>query len=227
MAHESKRFRKNAEKVDRTRSYPLSEAVEVLKSLTPAKFDETVEIAVKLSIDPKKSDQLVRGSVSLPRGLGKEKRVIVFAEGNAAEEARKAGALEVGGEDLAKRISDGWLDFDVVVATPATMKFVGKLGKVLGPQGKMPSPKAGTVTDNVAKAVQEFRAGKIEFRTDAGGNVHAPVGKRSFATEALHENISTFLDHIKAARPAAAKGTFIQKAVISSSMSPGIPITVE
>jgi large subunit ribosomal protein L1 len=227
MAHASKRYRKNLERVDRTKLHSVDEGVAALQALSPPKFDETVEIALKLSVDPKKTDQLVRGSVSLPRGLGKEKRVIVFAEGNQAEAARKAGAIEVGGEDLAKKITDGWLDFDVAVATPGTMKFVGKLGKVLGPQGKMPSPKAGTVTDDVAKAVGEFRAGKIEYRTDAGANVHAPVGKRSFAKEALCENITAFLDHIRAARPASAKGAFIQKAVISTTMSPGVMIAVE
>ncbi len=227
MKQGSKRHRKNLERVDSARRYTVEEAVGALQSFSPPKFDETVEIALKLSVDPKKSDQLVRGSVSLPRGIGKELRVIVFAEGNPADEARNAGAIEVGGEDLAKKVSDGWLDFDVAVAHPSTMKYVGRLGKVLGPQGKMPSPKSGTVTDDVSKAVREFRAGKIEYRTDAGANVHAPVGKRSFPKEALLENIHHFLDHIKAARPAAAKGNFIEKAVISTSMSPGISIAVE
>jgi large subunit ribosomal protein L1 len=227
MVQASKRFRKNLERVEAKRTYSIDEAIDALKSFAPVKFDETVEIAVKLSVDPKKTDQLIRGSISLPRGIGKEKKVVVFAEGNQAEEARKAGAIEVGGEDLAKKITDGWLDFDVAVATPSTMKFVGKLGKVLGPQGKMPSPKAGTVTDDVAKAVSEFKAGKIEFRTDAGANIHAPVGKRSFAKEAIRENVTAFLDHIKAARPASAKGAYIEKAVLSLSMSPGVSITIE
>ncbi|MBI1849523.1 MAG: 50S ribosomal protein L1 [Planctomycetes bacterium] len=227
MAHASKRHRKNLERVDATKLHTIDEAITTLQNLSPTKFDETVEIVLNLSVDPKKTDQLIRGSVSLPRGLGREKKVIVFAEGNQADAARKAGAIEVGGEDLAKKITDGWLDFDVAVATPGTMKFVGKLGKVLGPQGKMPSPKAGTVTDDVAKAVQEFRAGKIEYRTDAGASVHAPVGKRSFAKEALRENITAFLDHIKAARPPSAKGEFIEKIVLSTTMSPGVMIAVE
>ena len=185
MVRHSKRYLQAAAKVDPDKVYEPTEALTLIKSLPPAKFDESVEIAVRLSIDPKKTDQLVRGAVSLPKGLGKAVRVVVFAEGDKADAARKAGADEVGSEDLAKRILDGWLDFDIVIASPDMMKHVGKLGKVLGPQGKMPSPKSGTVTPEIGQAVQEFKAGKVEFRTDAGGNVHAPVGKRSFSVDDL------------------------------------------
>ncbi|HEX6883808.1 MAG TPA: 50S ribosomal protein L1, partial [Planctomycetota bacterium] len=189
MRKRSKRYEEASKRIDRTKLYPPREALGLLKALPPPKFDETVDVVVRLGIDPKKTDQLVRGAVSLPKGLGKSVRVIVFAEGERAESARKAGADEVGSEELAKRILDGWLDFDIVIASPDMMKHVGKLGKVLGPQGKMPSPKSGTVTPDVAKAVNEFKAGKVEFRTDAGGNVHVPLGKRSFETADLEANL--------------------------------------
>jgi large subunit ribosomal protein L1 len=207
--------------------HTVREAVDLLKKMDAAKFDETVEVAIKLGIDPKKADQLIRGSFALPNGLGKEKRVIAFVDGPAAEECRKAGAVEVGTEELAKKIEGGWMDFDVAVAHPAAMRFVGKLGRVLGPQGKMPSPKSGTVTDNVAQAVKEFKGGKIEYRTDPAGNVQAPVGKKSFPPEKLAENIEAFLEHIKASRPSSAKGHFVQKACVSATMSPGILLAVE
>lgn len=222
----SKRYRKAAEKVDRKRNYPVHDAVSLLKTLPPAKFDESVEVAIHLGIDPKKSDQLVRGAVSLPKGLGKSVKVAVFAEGGRAEDAKNAGADFVGSEDLAKRINDGWTDFDVVIAAPDMMKHVGKLGKVLGPQGKMPSPKSGTVTPDVGQAVREFKAGKVEFRTDAGGSVHAPVGKRSFENGDLEANISSFIDHIRHLRPSSAKGIFIKKVVVATTMGPGIPLDV-
>ncbi|MFN0206440.1 MAG: 50S ribosomal protein L1 [Planctomycetota bacterium] len=224
MVLASKRFRKAAEKVDRTKVYPVRDGVNLLKSIPPVKFDETVDVAIHLGIDPKKSDQLVRGAVSLPKGLGKSVKVAVFAEGARAEEAKAVGADFVGSEDLAKKINDGWTDFDVVIASPDMMKHVGKLGKVLGPQGKMPSPKSGTVTPDVAQAVREFKAGKVEFRTDAGGTVHAPVGKRSFQPEDLESNINSFVDHIRHMRPPSAKGIFIRKIVISSTMGPGIAL---
>ncbi|MCA9002194.1 MAG: 50S ribosomal protein L1, partial [Planctomycetes bacterium] len=195
--------------------------IELLKSLPKVKFDETVEVAVSLGIDPRKSDQLVRGAVSLPKGLGKEVRIVVFAEGDKAEAAQAAGADVVGSDDLAQRIQDGWMDFDVVVASPDMMKHVGKLGKVLGPQGKMPSPKSGTVTPDVAKAVTDFKAGKVEFRTDSGGNVHAPVGKRSFPTEDLAANLKAFMDHLVGMRPAVVKGTFVRRVCVSTTMGPG------
>ena len=221
MAKHSKRFRSAAERIDRARTYEPKEALDLLKNLPSAKFDETVDVVVRLGIDPRKTDQLVRGAVSLPRGLGKSVKVIVFAEGDKAEAATEAGADEVGSDELAKKIQGGWMDFDVVIASPDMMKHVGKLGKVLGPQGKMPSPKSGTVTPDVAKAVQEFKAGKVEFRTDSGGNVHAGLGKRSFEVADLVANLSAFLDHLDGMRPAAVKGIFMRKISVSTSMGPG------
>ncbi|MCY2958692.1 MAG: 50S ribosomal protein L1 [Planctomycetota bacterium] len=227
MVKRSKRYEQAAAKVDRTKTYGPTEALQVIKNLPPAKFDETVEIAVRLGIDPKKTDQLVRGAVSLPKGLGKTVKVVVFAEGDKAEAARGAGADLVGSGDLADKILGGWMDFDIVIASPDMMKHVGKLGKVLGPQGKMPSPKSGTVTADVAAAVKEFKAGKVEFRTDAGGNVHAPLGKRSFAVEDLQANLTAFLEHISGMRPPAVKGEFLRKISISTTMGPGLAISWE
>lgn len=221
MAKQSKRYREASAKIDRSQNYSPKEAFDLLKGLPGAKFDETVEIAVRLGIDPRKTDQLVRGAVSLPKGLGKTVKVVVFAEGDKAEAAKAAGADVVGSDDLADRIQGGWLDFDIVIASPDMMKHVGKLGKVLGPQGKMPSPKSGTVTPNVAQAVEEFKAGKVEFRTDAGGNVHAPLGKRSFSSDDLVENYTAFLNHLTGMRPSAVKGTFVRRVSVSTSMSPG------
>jgi large subunit ribosomal protein L1 len=221
MVKRSKRYTRANERVDRAKVYSAGEALSLLKELPGAKFDETVEVAVKLGIDPKKSDQLVRGAVSLPKGLGKTVKVIVFAEGEKAEAAAAAGADEVGSAELATKIAGGWMDFDIVIASPDMMRHVGKLGKVLGPQGKMPSPKSGTVTPDVAGAVQEFKAGKVEFRTDAGGNVHAPFGKRSFPVEDLEANLTAFLDHVAAMRPSAVKGQFMRKVCVSTSMGPG------
>jgi large subunit ribosomal protein L1 len=225
MRKHSKRYSRAAEKIDRARSYDPKEALTLIKSLPAAKFDETVDVVVKLGIDPKKTDQLVRGAVSLPKGLGKSVRVVVFAEGDKARAAQESGADAVGSEDLAKRIEGGWLDFDVVIASPDMMKHVGKLGKVLGPQGKMPSPKSGTVTPDVGNAVREFKAGKVEFRTDAGGNVHAPVGKRSFTVDDLSVNLAAFLDHLLSLRPPAVKGQFLRKVSVSTTMGPGAWIT--
>jgi large subunit ribosomal protein L1 len=223
----SKRYREAAKKFPSsgTRT-PIADAVKALKSVRAAKFDETVDVALKLGIDPRKADQIVRGSFAMPHGLGKTKRVIAFVDGEEAQAARDAGAIEVGTEDLAKKVQDGWLDFDVAIAHPAAMRFVGRLGRVLGPQGKMPSPKSGTVTENVALAVKEFSGGKIEFRNDAGGNVHAPVGKISFEEDKLAGNIQAFVDHILSLRPATAKGTYLQKAAVSSTMGPGIELAV-
>jgi large subunit ribosomal protein L1 len=220
----SRRFRNALTQVDRTKDYPVQEGVALLKKLPPAKFDETVEVAVRLGIDPKKTDQLVRGSVSLPKGIGKAVRIAVFAEGEKAKEAEAAGADFVGGKDLADRIEGGFTDFDMTIAAPDMMKFVGKLGKVLGPQGKMPSPKAGTVTTEIGQAVREFKAGKIEFRTDAGANVHAAVGKRSFAAGDLAANVQAFVDHLRTLKPPQAKGNFIRKVYVSTTMGPGISI---
>ena len=223
----SRRSSSNAALVDRAKVYPLAEAMEVLGSFAKAKFDETVEMALRLGIDPKKSDQMVRGAVSLPHGLGKSVRVIVFAEGDAAEQAAEAGAIEVGGEDLAKRIEEGWGDFDVIIAHPSMMKVVGRLGRVLGPSGKMPSPKSGTVTAEVAKAVSEFAAGKVEFRADATGIVHVPIGKASFSGEKLAENATALLEHVLAMKPASSKGPFFQTITVSSTMGPGIKVGYE
>jgi len=220
----SKRYRESLKAVEPEKVYEIAEGIGVIKAFKPAKFDETVELAIHLNIDPKKTEQLIRGSLALPKGIGKEKKVICFAEGTKADDARAAGAMEVGGEDLAKKVSTGWTDFDVAIATPESMKFVGKLGRVLGPQGKMPTPKAGTVTDDVKTAVAEFRAGKIEFRTDAGGNIHAPVGKRSFPNDSIQENVIALLDHVRASKPASVKGDFIAKAVLSLTMSPHVMI---
>ncbi|PIE23429.1 MAG: 50S ribosomal protein L1 [Planctomycetota bacterium] len=222
----SRRFRGAKEKVDRMRQYEPVEAFKLLKELPGAKFDETVEIVVRLGINPKKTDQLVRGAVSLPHGIGKVVRVIAFAEGDKAEEAKKAGAIEVGSADLAKKIEGGWLDFDVAIASPDMMRHVGRLGRVLGPQGKMPSPKAGTVTPNVAQAVAEFAAGKVEFRTDKGANVHAPLGKRSFSPEQLADNAQAFVSHLRTLKPSQARGAFVTKVTVSSTMGPGIRLNV-
>lgn len=227
MVKHSKRYLQAAAKVDRNKTYEPSEALALIKSLPPAKFDESVEIAVNLSIDPKKTDQLVRGAVSLPKGLGKKIKIVVFAEGDKAAAAKEAGADEVGSAELAEKIQGGWTDFDIVITSPDMMKHVGKLGKVLGPQGKMPSPKSGTVTPDVASAVREFKAGKVEFRTDAGGNVHALLGKRSFPVEDLRQNLQAFLDHVSSLRPPAARGAFFRKISISTSMGPGVLIAWE
>lgn len=224
----SKRYRAALKKLgDIEAKHPIAEAVELLKKTDGPKFDETVEIAIKLGIDPKKADQLIRGSFALPNGLGKEKKVIAFVDGPAAEDCRKAGAIEVGTDELAKKIEGGWMDFDVAVAHPNAMRFVGKLGRVLGPQGKMPSPKSGTVTDQIAQAVKEFAGGKIEYRTDAAGNVQAPVGKKSFPAEKLAQNVEAFIEHVRASRPSSAKGGFVQSATISATMSPGVNLAVE
>ncbi|GAB4147516.1 MAG: 50S ribosomal protein L1 [Planctomycetota bacterium] len=223
----SRRFGKAFAKVDRSKRYDLLEGISLIKSLPGPKFDESVDVAVRIGIDAKKTDQLVRGSVSLPKGTGKKIRIAVFAEGDRAKEAQEAGADFVGSADLAEKIEKGFSDFDMTIASPDMMKYVGKLGRVLGPQGKMPSPKAGTVTPNVGAAVREFKAGKIEFRTDAGANVHAAIGKRSFSAEDLAENLRAFLDHLKLMRPPQAKGTFLRKVVISTSMGPGVALAVD
>lgn len=222
----SKRYRQDLGSLPKGTRLPVREAVEALKQLKSAKFDETVELALRLGIDPKKADQIVRGSFSLPHGLGVEKRVIAFIDGPEAEEAKSAGAIEVGTTDLVKKIEEGWLDFDVAIAHPRTMRFVGKLGRVLGPQGKMPSPKSGTVTDNVPLAVKEFKGGKIEYRNDSAGNVHAPIGKKSFDTERLAENAEAFIEHIRGVKPSSAKGSYLLNAAISCTMSPSVGLVL-
>lgn len=227
MKKRSKRYRASAEVAgEQNARYEVMEAVRLLKDFKNAKFDETVELSFNLGIDPRKSDQVVRGSFVLPHGVGKERTVIVFAEGDKAEEAKTSGADEVGSADLAKKIQDGWMDFDVAVAEPSMMKHVGKLGKILGPHGKMPSPKSGTVTDNIGHAVKEFKAGKIEYRNDTGGNVHAVVGKKSFDEQKLVDNIQSIIEHLRGSKPPSAKGIFLRKVVLSSTMSPSIPLKV-
>ena len=224
MAYHSKRFRGLREKVKTTDPVPLADAIKQLKTFNTTKFDQTVEVSTNLGIDPRQSDQNVRGSVGLPNGIGKSVRVAVFAQGENAEKAAAAGADIVGGDDLAQRVKGGFMDFDVALATPDMMGVVGPLGRVLGPRGLMPSPRAGTVTTDIATAVREFKAGKIEFRNDKGGNVAAPVGKLSFSEAQLQENITTFLNHLKSVKPAAAKGTYIRSVTISATMSPGIRV---
>jgi len=227
MKFRSKRYVESNKAVEKSKEYEVKEAVSIVKAFKKAKFDEAVDIVMKLGVDPKHSDQLVRGSFSLPKGIGKEVRVVVFASGDdKVEMARNAGAIEAGGDDLLKKVEGGWLDFDVAISTPDMMGKVGKLGRVLGPQGKMPSPKSGTVTNDILTAVKEFKEGKIEYRTDPGGNVHVPVGKISFPDEDLVENIKSFIKHIVSNRPPAAKGTFVQKISISSSMGPGVRIAL-
>ncbi len=203
----------------------LADAVEKIKSFKSVKFDQSIECVLHLGIDPKQADQLVRGSISLPHGIGKQKKVIAFCEDPDIEAARKAGAIEAGCDELIKKVSDGWMDFDVAIASPKVMGKVGKLGRTLGPQGKMPSPKNGTITADVATAVAEFSAGKVEYRNDAGGNVHVVVGKQSFENEKLIDNIEALVSHIKEIKPVTAKGTYIKKMCISATMCPGITVS--
>ena len=223
MPVKSKRYKKELEQLSQ-KALGLTEAVEKVKSFKSVKFDQTIECVLHLGIDPKQADQLIRGSISLPHGIGKQKKVIAFCEDSDADAAKSAGAIEAGCDELVKKVSDGWMDFDVAIASPKVMGKVGKLGRVLGPQGKMPSPKNGTVTSDVTAAVAEFAAGKVEFRNDSGGNVHAVVGRQSFETDKLIENIEAFISHIKKIRPSATKGTYIKKMSISATMSPGITV---
>jgi large subunit ribosomal protein L1 len=209
---------------DKDTTVPLEQAVNLLKEFNNTKFDQSVEIVMRLGIDPKQADQLVRGSIVLPHGIGKKLRVIVFAKGDMAEAAKGAGADEVGTEDLAKKIKDGWTEFDVCIAAPDMMGLVGPLGRVLGPRGLMPSPRAGTVTPEVAKTVKEYKAGKVEFRNDAGGNVHAVVGKLSFSAQQLMDNIQAFIHYVTAIKPHSVKGNYMKGTSISATMSTGIRI---
>jgi len=225
MAHRSKRYKKEAQQVAEA-PVTIEQAVDTIKKISAVKFDQSIECVVWLGIDPKMSDQNIRGSLSLPHGIGKQKRVIAFCEESEVEAAKAAGAVEAGCDELVKKVTDGWADFDVAIASPKVMGKVGKLGRILGPQGKMPSPKNGTVTADVPAAVSEFKAGKIEFKNDTGGNVHAVVGKQSFDNQKLIENIDAFLNHIKKIKPATAKGTYIKKACISATMSPAVTIIV-
>jgi len=222
-----KKYTAAQKQVDATKAYTLGEAVPLLQKIKFAKFDETVEVHMRLGVDPKHADQMVRGTVLMPNGLGKSKKVLVIASGDKQREAQEAGADFVGGEDMVNKIqSEGWTDFDAVIATPDMMRSVGKLGKVLGPRGLMPNPKTGTVTVDVAKAVQEVKAGKVEFRVDKTGIIHAPVGKTSFAAVKLVENATSLIAAVLKAKPSAAKGKYVKSATLCSTMSPGITIDV-
>lgn len=223
MAKHGKRYTAAREKVEQ-RSYALGEALDLAKDNARAKFDETMEIAMRLGVDPRHADQMVRGTVVLPHGTGRETSVLVFADGEKIKEAEEAGADHVGGEELAKKIQGGWLDFDAVVSTPDMMKVVGRLGRVLGPRGLMPNPKTGTVTFEVAKAVQDIKAGKVEFRVDKTGIIHAPLGRASFSGEQLKANADALIGAVLKARPAAAKGKFIKSVSVSSTMGPGVRV---
>jgi large subunit ribosomal protein L1 len=215
---------KNAKAQVETRAYKLDDALPLVKKLAPATFDETVEVAMRLGVDPKHADQMVRGTVVLPHGLGKSKKVCVIASGEKVKEAEEAGAEHVGGEELVTKIQEGWLDFDALIATPDMMKSVGKLGKILGPKGLMPNPKTGTVTFDLGKAVKEIKAGKVEFRVDKTSIIHTPVGKVSFTADRLVENARTLIDSVVKAKPAASKGKYVRSIYISSTMGPGIQV---
>ncbi|MEW6243198.1 MAG: 50S ribosomal protein L1 [Bacillota bacterium] len=224
MAREGKKYKESAKLIDRERLYEPEEAVNLLKQTAKAKFDETIDVAVRLGVDPRHADQMVRGAVVLPHGIGKEVRVLVFAKGEKAKEAESAGADIVGAEDIVERIQGGWLEFDVAVATPDMMGMVGRLGKILGPKGLMPNPKTGTVTFEVAKAIKEIKAGKIEYRTEKTGIVHAPIGKVSFSEEKILDNYYTLMEALIRAKPAAAKGQYVRSITMSATMGPGIRI---
>src|SRR6188768_3570100 len=220
----SKRYRAADSKVDRAKTYPLAEAIATLKAMPAPKFDQTVTLAFRLGVDPKQSDQMVRGTCPLPHGSGKKVRVLVFAEGEAATAARNAGAEFVGFKDLIQKCQEGFQDFDVAIATPAAMAEVRKLGKVLGPRGLMPNPRTGTVTDDTAKAIKEVKAGRVEFKIDKAGNIHVPVGKASFPPAQLEENARAVIEAVAKARPNSVKGTYIQSCTISATMSPGVRV---
>ncbi len=224
MPKHGKKYQDALKNIDRDTLLEPAEAISLVKQIAPAKFDETVEVAVRLGVDPRHADQQVRGAVVLPHGTGKTAKVIVFAKGEKQKEAENAGADEVGAEDLVEKIQGGWLDFDVAIATPDMMGAVGKLGRVLGPRGLMPNPKTGTVTFEVEKAVKEVKAGKIEYRTDKAGIIHAPIGKVSFDTEKLADNFVTLVETLVRVKPAAAKGTYLKSITVSSTMGPGIRI---
>jgi large subunit ribosomal protein L1 len=234
MAKRSKRWKALSKKVEELGRVDIDSAVSALKgfesglpdTIKPCKYDQSVEVAMRLGIDPRQADQLVRGSIVLPHGIGKSQRIIVFTQGDNVALAEEAGAQEVGGKELADKIKGGWLDFDVAIATPDMMGVVGPLGKVLGPRGLMPSPRAGTVTQDVVKAVNEYKAGKVEFRCDSDGNVHCIVGKISFDEEKLKENVNAMISYILSLRPSAAKGVYVKNVALSSTVSPGIPIAL-
>ena len=224
MVKRSKKYREASEKIDRNNLYTANEAIALVKSMPEYKFDQTVEAVLRLNVDPRKADQLVRGSVNLPNGTGKTAKVLVFARGPKATEALEAGADIVGDDDLVQKVADGFLDFDSVVATPDMMGKVGRLGRVLGPRGLMPNPKTGTVTMDVTKAVKDIKGGKIEFRVDKNGNLSFLIGKRSFTEQALDENFKAVADEIKRLKPSTVKGRYVTKATITSTMNPGVPV---
>jgi len=224
--HHGKRYRADCEGWDREKPLDLKTAVARLKQFKPAKFDQTINICLHLGIDPKAADQAIRGSVSLPNGIGKSKRVIAFCKDDIAKLAKEAGAIEAGGEDLVAKCAEGWAEFDVAIASPDMMRVVSRLGKTLGPKGLMPSPKNGTVTNDVVTAVREFAAGKVEFRNDTGGNVHCVVGKLSFPPEKLEQNVQAFIDIIQRMKPASAKGVYIKKVSLAGSMTPGVIVQI-
>lgn len=223
----SKRYKKQVELLkDTSGAKPLAEAIKLVKQFADTKFDQSVDCVMHLGIDPRQADQQVRGSISLPNGIGKKRRVIAFCQGEAVDQAVQAGAIEAGGEELVKKVQDGWVEFDVAIAAPDMMRLVGRLGRILGPQGKMPSPKSGTVSTDVASAVKDYVAGKVEYRNDAGGNIHAAVGKLSFEDAQLEQNIDAFIGHIRRAKPAASKGIYIRKICISATISPAVQVVV-
>ncbi|MDT8440363.1 MAG: 50S ribosomal protein L1 [Desulfuromonadales bacterium] len=222
----AKKYAASKQQVDRSKSYPIEEALALVKQVSFAKFDETVDVAVKLGVDPRKADQMVRGAVVLPNGLGKDVRVLVFAKGEKAQEAQEAGADYVGGDDLVDKIKEGWFDFDTAIATPDMMGTVGKIGKLLGPRGLMPNPKVGTVTFEVGRAVSEAKSGKVEYRVEKAGIVHAPLGKVSFDADKLQENLISLMDALLKAKPSTSKGTYVKKVSVSSTMGPGVAVDV-
>jgi large subunit ribosomal protein L1 len=226
MSINAKKMKAAAAKIDRSKNYSLQEGLDLVKEAAYAKFDETVDLAVRLGVDPRHADQMVRGAVVLPNGLGKDVRVLVFAKGEKEKEAKEAGADFVGAEDLVAKIQEGWFDFDTAIATPDMMGVVGKIGKLLGPRGLMPNPKVGTVTFDVGRAVKESKSGKVEFRVEKAGIVHAPVGKASFPAQTLQENILALVDALMKAKPSAAKGTYIKKISVSSTMGPGVRLDI-
>jgi large subunit ribosomal protein L1 len=226
MAQHGRRYREAAAQVEAERRYPLNEAAELLPKLSTVKFDATVEAHLRLGVDPRHADQLVRGTVVLPHGTGRSTRVIVFAQGEKAQEALRAAADEVGGEDLVKRIDAGWFDFDVAIATPDMMGMVGRLGKKLGPRGLMPNPKSGTVTFDIERAVGEIKSGRIEFKVDRAGIVHAPVGRASFTPDQLQANVAALVDAVNRAKPSGAKGTYMRTLTLAPSMGPGVRIDI-
>jgi len=224
LAKRGKKYQESLKLIDKSTLYDAKEAIELVKKTAKANFDETVDVAVRLGVDPRKSDQQIRGAVVLPHGTGKTQRVLVFAKGEKAKEAEAAGADYVGDQEYIDKINEGWFDFDVIVATPDMMAEVGKLGRILGPKGLMPNPKTGTVTFEVEKAVKEIKAGKVEYRVDKAGNVHVPIGKVSFETDKLVENLKTVIEALIKAKPAAAKGTYLKNISVSSTMGPGIKV---